>query len=446
MATTAARARHGSYIFQRPDSANWYIQLRSPGAKRFEKSLGTADKLEAQAKAAPMVAEHKARLLAARPRFEASWAHRLEPGREHAGEDGGKIVATDRELIHIGHNGAILKIEPNGGPANRLVNMPFGAVLVGDGPTTRPLAELRRIGPVINLDALARPTVAKKNADDTIIETYLQHANVTGYYESEARAVWAVFKSLTNGVALKDATRDDGRKVVAHFQAQGAKSATISKKVGWLSAACNLAIKEGRLKFNPFSSIVPKCDDADRRLPLDDADMKACKRNLGKLSEADQLLFRILATTGMRLSEAFQIDREQPKEKGLRFVIIGEKTDQSLRRVPLPADLLPHLPSTIKGQLFPLLSPSARQTAIKRTSDAASKRLMRFLRKECGVGDPNKVIHSLRHRAQDRLRAAGCPQDVRWAILGHEDPTVAASYGEGFPVTLLRKWVDKINF
>jgi hypothetical protein len=83
--------------------------------------------------------------------------------------------------------------------------------------------------------------------------------------------------------------------------------------------------------------------------------------------------------------------------------------------------VLPFLPSTIKGRLF---SGGPR---------AASKRLNRFLN-AAGITDKRKVVHSLRHRAQDRLRAAGCPEDCRWAILGHEEKTVAAGYGEGFPV------------
>src|ERR1700683_949726 len=123
------------------------------------------------------------------------------------------------------------------------------------------------------------------------------------------------------------------------------------------------------------------------------------------------------------------------KEKGVRYVIIGEKTSQSMRRVPLPAALLPFLPKTIEGRLFrsgPLVA------------NAASKLLNKFLRK-AGITDPAKVVHSLRHRAQDRLRASGCPEDVRWALLGHEEKTVAAGYGEGFPVPILRKWVDKIG-
>jgi integrase len=268
--------------------------------------------------------------------------------------------------------------------------------------------------------------------DDALIDTYLKHKNITGYYEREARAVWALYKQLTNVKPLKDASRDDGRKLVNYYEKQDLKSATVQKKIGWLTAAVNLAIDEVKLKFNPFSSIVPERDDKQRRLPLSETDIRNVKQNLDRLDEGDQLLFRMLAATGMRLSEAFGIDGEM-KERGCRFIIVGSKTSQSLRRVPLPTALLPFLPRKIEGSLFPG-GPSA-----------ASKRLNRFLN-DVGIGDRRKVVHSLRHRAQDRLRAAGCPEDCRWAILGHEEKTVAKGYGEGFPVPLLRRWIDKIGF
>ena len=423
----AKTARKTDYLFQRPGSSNWYIKLRPPGEKRVEKSLGTGDKLQAEIIASPMIAEHKARILAARPRIETTWQHRLEPGREHAAPDGAKIVATDKELIHIGHNGSILKIEPNGLPAFQLVGAPLNIRTLTEAFITADFGD----GPG------ERRGVAAKNADDAILETYLKHANVTGYYEREARATWSLFKTLCDK-PLKDASRDDGRKLVAHFEAQELKSATITKKIGWLTAAVNLAIKEGRLKFNPFSGVVPQRDDAERRLPLSDADIAEAKCKFDKLSDADALLFRVLATTGMRLSEAFQIDGEGV-EGGVRFWIVGKKTDQSLRRVPVPAALLPHLPAKIKGKLF------ERIGTLKRTSDAASKRLMRFLRDDCGITDSRKVIHSLRHRAKDRSRAAGCPLNVQYELFGHEEKTIAAGYGVGSPVPLLKKWIDKIG-
>jgi integrase len=173
------------------------------------------------------------------------------------------------------------------------------------------------------------------------------------------------------------------------------------------------------MRFNPFASIVPKVDDAERRVPLADADMKACKRSLGTISEVDQLLFRLLASTGMRLGEAFQISSEAT-ERGVRYVVVGTKTEASKRRVPLPAAVLPYLPKKITGPLFTGGAP------------AASKRLNRFLR-DSGVGASGKVVHSLRHRAADRLRAAGAPVDIRHALLGHETRTVADSYGAGHP-------------
>jgi integrase len=321
----------------------------------------------------------------------------------------------------------------------------MGAVIVGDSTPTRRLTELRQMykgATIINLDTLERPAARAKNTDDGVLETYIKHAGITGYYEREARAVWEIFKKLCDK-PLKDATRNDGRKLVAHFEVQELKSATIAKKVGWLTSAVNLAIKEGTLKFNPFSGVVPQRDDAERRLPLSDADIAQCRAKLDKLSDADQLLFRVLATTGMRLSEAFQIDGEGT-EGGVRFVIVGKKTDQSLRRVPMPAALLPHLPKPIKGKLFPLTAGT-----LKRTSDAASKRLMRFLRDDkegCGITDARKVIHSLRHRAKDRSRAVGCPLNVQYELFGHEEKTIAAGYGVGSPVPLLKKWIDKIGF
>jgi integrase len=408
--------RKRDYLFKRPNSQHWRVRLQM-GGRSVEKSLGTPDRAQAEIIALPLIAQHKAKLLEARPRLETSWQPQYEPGREHVGPEGQRIIAMDRELLYLDAEGRITGKAANGAPAFQLSGGPLSIQSLAEAFTG------------------ARPKPPVKDADDAIIETYLKHANITGQYEREARNVWALYKTVTNSKPLKDADRDDGRKLVVHFEGEGLKSATIAKKVGWLTAACNLAIKEGRLKFNPFTSIVPKRDDKQRRLPLTDADMKEVKRNLARLSEPDQLLVRLLGSTGMRLSEAFEIEGEE-KEKGCRYVIVGKKTEQSLRRVPLPTALLAFLPKTITGPLFP------RTT--RDPPDAASKRLNRYL-DDCGIADPRKVVHSLRHRAQDRLRAAGCPEDIRWAILGHEEETVAAGYGEGFPVPLLKRWIDKIG-
>jgi integrase len=330
-------------------------------------------------------------------------------------------MATARELHHVDASGNITSTSPNGGVAY---------ALIGRGPfSLRAVADLHY--------GNGRPAVAEKDSDDALLEVYIKHRNIIGYDAKEARATWALFRTLCDK-PLADCTRDDGRKLVEHFAAQGLKSKTITKKVAWLNAMVNLAIKENKLRFNPFSEIVPDMGDSVKRAPIKDADLKVIKRNLDNLSKSDQLLVRLLASTGMRLAEAYQIEGEE-KENGVRFTIIGTKTDQSLRRVPFPAAVLPHLPKKITGPLFPRDQ--------KDPADAASKRLGRFLRDDCGITDKAKVgAHSWRHRAQDKLRAAECPQDVRWALLGHEEETVAEGYGEGFSVRMLKKWVDRIGF
>ena len=419
--------RKSDYLFQRPGSSNWWIKLQSPG-KRVEKSLRTSDRKEAEIIALPMIAHHKAALLSVKPRIEAFWRYEYEPSADlQKGPDGERVLASETEIKFYGSDGTLRRTTPNGGPGMRIANLQHRLGI--------PSVDDRMIG--FTGEALTQ--VRPKSVDDAILDTYIAHRTITGYNEREAQDVWALFKRLTDNKPLKDCNRDDGRKLVAYFQEQGLKIKTIEKKIAWLNAAVNLAISEGRHKsINPFSSIIPEDKDKSRRrLPLNDADMKQMKRNLSRLEKPDQLLVRLLGSTGMRISEAFEIDGED-KERGVRYVTVGKKTAQSLRRVPLPAAVLPYLPKKIQRPLFD-------RSKNADPSDAASKRLNRFL-DDCGIVDRRKVVHSFRHRAADRLRAAECPEDIRWSILGHEEETVADSYGTGFSVPQLKKWIDKIGF
>src|SRR6478735_3983487 len=84
----ATRARHGSYLFQRGNV--WWIKLRSPNG-RIERSLHTPDRKQAELVALPMIAEHKAALLAARPRLVMR-PRKIEPGEYTV--EGQRVIAT----------------------------------------------------------------------------------------------------------------------------------------------------------------------------------------------------------------------------------------------------------------------------------------------------------------------------------------------------------------
>ena len=315
--------------------------------------MGTSDYREAEVAAGPLITAHKAALLAAKPRVETTWEREYEPGL-HVGPNGEKIYATLTELHFIDESP--IRIELNGTTVRRLVAR--GSLSAH--------AEFTMLD-AAHGEAPPRPTVPKKNGDDAILDTYLTHRNITGRFRQEAEATWALYKKLTNNKLLKDATRDDGRLLVKHFADAGNKSATIAKKLGWLRAAVELAIDEGKLSFNPFAKVVAEGDDELRRKPLTDDDMAVCKQNLTKrsesgrfkLSEFDQLLFRVLACTGMRLGEAFQINGEQI-EREIRYCFIGTKTEASRRRVLFPEDLLPY-PSENLGTAVHRQSKGARR-------------------------------------------------------------------------------------
>src|SRR5450759_1443318 len=250
------RKRKISYLFLRPDSQNWHIRLQSPGG-RIEKSLGTPDRAQAEILSLPYIQQHKMRLLEAKP-GQVAWRWRIgAPGEGHL-TPFKTIIVDGRELITL-NSGAVVRKEPNG---------EFAIVAV---PSVR---EQKAISRQVRRTAWI--------ADDALVETYLKHKNVAGYFEREARAVWALYKQLTNSKPLKDASRDDGRKLVDYYEKQDLKSATIQKKIGWMIAAVNLAIDEGKLKFNPFSSIVRDRDDKQRRLPLSETDIRNVKQNLDR--------------------------------------------------------------------------------------------------------------------------------------------------------------------
>jgi len=410
------------YLFKRKGSDNWYVRLQPPGQKAVEKSLGTSDLKLAEITAMPMIRDYKKlmyqRRLTRLPQLTSQWLPAHAPGMH----DG--FFATERELRDL-TTGAV--IGPNGGPAEILTPAP------PHGPSFEAYDA-----------AKARSTLAVKNADDDLLETYIQHNSLNGLRERQARDMWHIFKTVVKK-PLKQCTRGDGRAIVIYMKAQAGedeppKSATLRRRMVPLVATVNLAIDEGKLSFNPFSSVVPVCDDEDEREAFSEDDMALMRANLHRLSENDQLLIRILATTGVRRGEAFEIDSEET-EDGFRFCTIGTKTAQSIRRVPFPADLLPYLPPKITGQLIP------------GRMDSAGKRLRAWLT-EIGITDPDKApMHSFRHRAAKRMRAAGIPEDVREAVGGWANGKKKKTsrkygnkHGAGYPLSVLKDAIDKIGF
>lgn len=107
----AIMSRKRNYLFQRSGSQNWHVRLQYPGGqhKPVERSLRTSDRRQAEILAMQLIQEHKTRLLAARPALQTTWQPQYEPGREHVGPEGQRIIAMDRELLYLDAEGRTAK-------------------------------------------------------------------------------------------------------------------------------------------------------------------------------------------------------------------------------------------------------------------------------------------------------------------------------------------------
>ena len=150
--------RKRDYLFKRNGSQYWRVRFQM-GGRSIEQSLKTTERREAELAALPMIAEHKAKLLARRPRLDASWKPQYEPGL-HVGPDGRRIFATERELHHLDAEGRATLTTQNGGLSHALVGGPLNLRSLVEAVLEADFGEGRG----------ERPTAVVKNADDAILE------------------------------------------------------------------------------------------------------------------------------------------------------------------------------------------------------------------------------------------------------------------------------------
>ena len=199
---------------------------------------------------------------------------------------------------------------------------------------------------------------------------------------------------------------------------------------------------------NPFAALPwPKQDTlaVEKKLPLNDDHVVAVGN---RLSEDLRPLWSVLAGTGMRLSEAVGLLREDiVLDAPVPHVVIRPnairriKTTSSQRTVPLVGEALKAFTKIIEGVehgegIFP-------RYARSRGADAASAALMKHLRQE--TSDSRHSVHGLRHRVSDKLREAGAPTEVRHGFLGHANEAIAESTYGGREARLreFQKWAEK---
>jgi integrase len=247
-------------------------------------------------------------------------------------------------------------------------------------------------------------------------------------------------------VSLSDISRQDANDLRDHLLSRVSANSAV-RMLGVVRTAINHAIVEHSLNIpNVFTNLRIKGAGASKldRLPLSDTQVVHLETAYSNDTTA-WALFVCLRDTGCRVSEIAGLRvKDCDTDKGCLTISPTPwrtlKTNNSQRSVPLSPEAIKALEEVSQGKdpeapLFP-------QYAKERGGDNCSAMMMKRLRTI--ITDKKLTMHSLRHRMKDKLRNTGCPEAISMAILGHGSNTVAANYGSGYALDVMREHMKKV--
>jgi len=233
---------------------------------------------------------------------------------------------------------------------------------------------------------------------------------------------------------------------------RGLAPQSAKRSVSVIRSAVELAINEYGLQLkNVFANIdFGSSTPVHERSPLSANDLKAVQLTCRRMDDPNRWLVALISDTGMRLSEALglsvsdlkDIDGEIPYVSLTPHPWRSLKTKDSCREIPLVGASLwaaKRIIAEVEGNLaFPAYNDGGTCR-----SNSASAMLNKWLRSR--VAEDGVVVHSFRHSMRDRLRAVLCPSDVIDQIGGWHTEGVGNAYGNGYPLTVLHEWLNRIS-
>ena len=236
---------------------------------------------------------------------------------------------------------------------------------------------------------------------------------------------------------LRDALLDKGLAVTS-----------IKRMFGSIKAIINLAMAEHGIEGrNPFASIHMLDEMPEERQPISLDDIRRIQYECKQVDDENRWLLALISDTGMRLSEAaglakddIVLDADMPHIKLIPHPWRRLKTKGSERLVPLIGASLwaaGRLQQHDSIYAFPRYCDGKICNA-----NSASAALNKWLKSRL---TDHAVVHSLRHSMRDRLRAVECPSDIIDQIGGWSSSSVGSSYGKGYELPVLAKWMKMME-
>ena len=227
-------------------------------------------------------------------------------------------------------------------------------------------------------------------------------------------------------------------------------SSSVRRIFNTVKAIINLTMREFGIEGqNPFShTFMPKKSDITERKPVPIEKLKEVQRRCRELDDEPRWLLALITESGMRLSEAIGLSKDDVKlEVPIPHICLenhkwrGLKTPSSKRIIPLVGPSLwatkrAYASSNHEKLLFPRYCSYDGSK-----SNSASATLNKWMRAEFDAGF---VIHSFRHTFRDRLRDIQCPADIIDQLGGWTTAGIGHSYGEGYKLEVLSEWMSRL--
>ena len=225
---------------------------------------------------------------------------------------------------------------------------------------------------------------------------------------------------------------------------------SVKRILGSLRSIINLVIREMGIEgSNAFANVYLHHveHEENKRLPIMDTSLFTLQDACVEKNDQLRWLVALLSDTGMRLAEAvglhlddIQLDTDIPHLVIQPYPWRRLKTKSSKRTVPLVGVSLLAAQQVVKHHTefaFPKYCDGTNTN-----SNSASAALNKWIKTVIGK---EYVIHGLRHGLRDRLRAVECPSDIIDAIGGWTTEGVGQTYGKGYTLEILSRWLDRIT-
>ena len=262
------------------------------------------------------------------------------------------------------------------------------------------------------------------------------------------RNIEYIIKVLGNK-PIRSYSSSDASKFRDWLMEQGMSNSTLKRVFSSVKAIINLTINEYGLDItNPFSKAYLPSIDSDIRKSIPLEDIKIIQSISKKEDDELRWLLLLLSDSGMRLSEALGLSKDDinlnceiPHIRLIPHPWRRLKTRTSERYIPLTKEsewacmrILEHNDDSTFA--FP------KYTSLKGcNANSASAVLNKWLK---GKLINDFVVHGFRHSFRDRLRAIECPSEIIDQLGGWSLRSIGQGYGKGYELSVLSKWMNQI--